>query len=109
MSDDKIASTWDDRITFQQFKAVLGQHKRGEIDAGEAWWLLGFEPEDGHPPPGRYGYFVRGNISHVWTGTDTLCKGVSKGGMNPRKYRISPTIVGKVCFNCQQSGGGRSR
>jgi len=40
------------------------------------------------------------SVSHIWTGTDSVCRMYSTGGLLKEKYHVVDKPKNKVCFMC---------
>lgn len=45
---------------------------------------------------------LKGRVAHVWTGSDTLCRQASTGGLEITHYMVTGSVGARaVCHMCQ--------
>lgn len=126
VEEKKEATSWNSRLDFQTFCAVLGQFRTGQIGEGEAWFLLGFDGDGGQTRPEARRRLTRPSrqtlglapsaylvpkegtkkAAHIWDGRDTACRMASTGGLSASGYTVTDSPgPRRVCALCKEKWG----
>jgi hypothetical protein len=117
MQIETHASASAPRISFSAFSEIVGKVKQGEIDAREAWQMLGLGAAPAAPmtpadvaalglPEGSWKFAVPARSPskpvHVWGDKDTLCKLGKNKALKPDSYFLAdaPGEDRRICQNC---------